>query len=68
MEIEKDSFWFNHRNDVISNFVKRYSSLETFVDIGGGNGFVSKRLQDEGIPTILLEPGKYGVLNAKNRG
>ena len=68
MEIEKDSYWFNHRNDIILNFVKKYSSFKNFLDIGGGNGFVSKRLQDEGVPTILLEPGIDGVLNAKNRG
>lgn len=68
MQIEQDSFWFDHRNNVIAEGVKKHNQGKLFVDIGGGNGFVSKRLQDEGIDVVLLEPGEVGTLNAKKRG
>jgi 2-polyprenyl-3-methyl-5-hydroxy-6-metoxy-1,4-benzoquinol methylase len=68
LQIEKDSFWFKHRNRCISKLVSRLSPDEIFFDIGGGNGYVSKGLQEEGIKTVLLEPGEKGVANAKNRG
>ena len=67
-QIEEDSFWFKHRNNIISNSVQKYSPDELFFDIGGGNGFVAKRLQDDGIKTILVEPGKTGAINAHNKG
>ena len=37
-------------------------------DIGGGNGFVAKALQDAGIEVVLVEPGPDGVRNAQLRG
>ncbi|MDR9366578.1 MAG: methyltransferase domain-containing protein [Balneolaceae bacterium] len=67
MQIEENSFWFNHRNDVIVEVVKKYRSGKDFFDIGGGNGFVSKRLQKEGIKTAVLEPGLTGAKNSKKR-
>jgi 2-polyprenyl-3-methyl-5-hydroxy-6-metoxy-1,4-benzoquinol methylase len=68
LQIEQDSFWFNHRNNIIANSVKKHNSDKIFFDIGGGNGFVAKRLQDDGIKTILVEPGKTGAINAYKRG
>jgi len=68
MKIEQDSFWFNHRNNVIAESVQKHSAEKIFFDIGGGNGFVAKRLQDDGIKTILVEPGKMGAINAYKRG
>lgn len=65
--IEDDSFWFNHRNDCIAECIKKSYKNGEIVDIGGGNGFVSKRLQEEGYEVILVEPGN-GVGNAKKRG
>ena len=67
-EIEKDSFWFNHRNNCIIEAVKMYSPNEVFFDVGGGNGYVAKGLEDNNIPTVLIEPGIEGALNAKERG
>lgn len=67
-EIEENSFWFKHRNSCITQLVKKYSPNEVFFDVGGGNGFVSKGLQDAGIPTVLVEPGLQGALNATKRG
>ena len=68
LKIEQDSFWFNHRNNIIANSVQKYSPNEIFFDIGGGNGFVAKRLQDDGIKTILVEPGEMGAISAYKRG
>lgn len=68
MQIEENSFWFRHRNNVIAESVKKHSGEEIFFDIGGGNGFVSKRLQDDGNTVLLVEPGKIGAMNAYKRG
>lgn len=67
-QIEKDNFWFKHRNNCITVTVKYYSPGDVFFDIGGGNGFVAKSLQDNNIDTVLVEPGIDGALNAKKRG
>jgi 2-polyprenyl-3-methyl-5-hydroxy-6-metoxy-1,4-benzoquinol methylase len=67
-EIEKDSFWFNHRNNCIIEAVKIHSPNEIFFDIGGGNGFVAKGLNENNIQSVLIEPGIEGALNAKRRG
>lgn len=67
LQIEQDSFWFNHRNNVIIETVKKYSPEKTFFDIGGGNGFVAKGLQDSDIKVVLIEPGLNGAINSKKR-
>lgn len=67
-EIEKNSFWFKHRNNCIIEAVKIYSKNETFFDIGGGNGYVAKGLEENNIETVLIEPGLDGVINARERG
>lgn len=66
-QLEEDSFWFKHRNNCIIEAVKRHCSESIFFDIGGGNGFVSKALQDQGIESVLVEPGIQGCLNAQKR-
>ena len=66
--LEDNSFWFKHRNNCITSLVKEYVADKPFFDVGGGNGFVSKHLQDNGIQTCLVEPGIQGCLNAKKRG
>lgn len=63
--IEENSYWFLHRNDCIVYAVKRFPPKDTLLDIGGGNGFVAKRLLAEGISTAVLEPGKTGAHIAK---
>lgn len=67
-QIENDSFWFNHRNNCITETVAHYSPNDTFFDIGGGNGFVTKGLENKNIDSVLIEPGIAGALNAKKRG
>src|SRR5882762_915370 len=66
-QIEENSFWFNHRNNCVREAVLRYSPNSIFFDIGGGNGFVARELENKGISTVLVEPGIQGCLNAKKR-
>lgn len=66
--VENTSFWFQHRNHVISQLVTDFSPDEDFFDIGGGNGCVSEALQAAGLEVVLIEPGPDGAKNAKQRG
>jgi SAM-dependent methyltransferase len=66
-QVEDSSFWFRHRNNCIVSLVEKYSKNDLFFDIGGGNGFVTKALQDANIQAVLIEPGEEGVSNAKLR-
>ena len=67
-QIEDKSFWFRHRNKVIYEIVNRYHNKGIFYDIGGGNGYVAKYLQDNNINVTMVEPGKDGPPNARDRG
>ena len=64
-QLEDKSFWFKHRNDCIASVIKRFPPIGAILDIGGGNGFVTKRIIDEGFEAALLEPGATGAFNAK---
>ena len=66
--VEDRSFWFAHRNRCILSLARRFPPDGVFLDIGGGNGYVTKGLMDAGIACILLEPGIDGALSAHARG
>lgn len=66
--VEDGSFWFGHRNGVIVEAVRQFPPGGPLVDVGGGNGFVSRGLEEAGFPTILVEPGRTGAANACRRG
>lgn len=68
LRLEENSFWFQHRNRLIIEVAKKYAPKSLFWDIGGGNGYVAKGLQDAGIETVLLEPGESGCFHAQARG
>ncbi|MCW5900203.1 MAG: class I SAM-dependent methyltransferase [Flavobacteriales bacterium] len=68
LRIEDRSFWFRHRNDIIIAAIRNFHGGGAFFDIGGGNGFVAKGIQDAGYPVVLVEPGPSGARNAKARG
>ena len=65
--VEERSYWFHHRNDVIVAAIRRRPPSGTFFDVGGGNGFVAKAIQDAGFRVALVEPGR-GAFNALRRG
>lgn len=66
--VEDDSFWFRHRNACIAAAMERYAPSGLFLDIGGGNGYVARGLQELGIEVALVEPGLVGARNAIQRG
>ncbi len=70
MEIEDQSFWFQHRNKCITRLVSNFPPPgdRTIFDVGGGNGVVAKGLIDSGFDVVLVEPGREGVQNALKRG
>jgi SAM-dependent methyltransferase len=67
-QVEDVSFWFQHRNACIFEAMKQYPPSGPVFDIGGGNGFVAKGMQDVGFEVVLLEPGAAGCRNAQRRG
>jgi len=62
-QIEDASFWFAHRNRCIAAAAGRFPPAGPIVDVGGGNGFVSRGLIDAGFGAIVLEPGPAGARN-----
>ncbi len=67
--LEDTSFWFAHRNRVIVDAIRReLPPPGLLLDIGGGNGFVSRGLSQASYRTIMLEPSEAGVANARARG
>lgn len=63
--LEDQSYWFRHRNDCILSALERFPPQGMLLDVGGGNGFVTRRILDEGYPAALVEPGPTGAFNAK---
>ncbi len=68
LELEDNSFWFRHRNQVIIEVMRQHPPSGPVYDVGGGNGYVSLGLQNAGFPVVLVEPGVAGVKNARARG
>ena len=68
LSIEDTSFWFRHRNNCILGAVKQFPPSTPFFDVGGGNGYVAKALQDTGLEVVVVEPGSIGAQNARHRG
>ena len=67
-QVEDSSFWFRHRNHCILEALKQFPPAGAVFDVGGGNGFVAKALQDAGFEVVLVEPGVAGARNAQHRG
>lgn len=72
-ELEKNSQWFNARNQTILDALNRFPVRKAFIDVGGGNGYQLKFLQQHyfekrNITSALCEPGVAGCANAAGRG
>ncbi len=67
--IEDTSWWFQYRAQVLIDMAERYfvREVET-LDIGGGNGYTTSRLQQAGFRTALIEPSYEACIHAKQRG
>lgn len=68
LDLEDSSFWFRHRNRCIVAAMRRLPPDGLLLDIGGGNGFVARGLQDAGFQVAVVEPGEAGSLAARRRG
>lgn len=66
--LEDDSFWFRHRNEVIVEMLRQFPPNGVLFDVGGGNGYVAAGAERAGFPTVLVEPGRTGAENARQRG
>jgi hypothetical protein len=66
--VEDNSSWFKHRNECKAYLANQFSGHNDFWDIGGGNGFVTKTLQEGGYQAVLVELGVQGAENARKRG
>ncbi len=68
LELEDNSFWFRHRNQVIIEMMRQHPPSGPVYDVGGGNGYVSLGIQNAGFKVVLVEPGPEGIKNARARG
>lgn len=68
LQLEDHSFWFRHRNRCILELLRVFPPPGPFLDIGGGNGFVSCAIERAGMDVALLEPGPEGAHAARRRG
>jgi SAM-dependent methyltransferase len=66
--VEDSSFWFGHRNRCILEVMKLFPPAGVVFDVGGGNGYVARAIQESGSEVVLVEPGLAGVRNAVKRG
>jgi SAM-dependent methyltransferase len=66
--LEDESFWFQHRNECIFHALAKRPFEGPLLDVGGGNGAVSRALERHGLSTVVLEPGPEGANNARKRG
>lgn len=66
--IEDSSFWFGHRNRCILEAIRLFPPPGALFDVGGGNGYVARAIQESGLEVVLVEPGLAGVRNASKRG
>ena len=41
-ELEDGSYWFEHRNDCITALVRKFPPAGCILDVGGGNGYVTR--------------------------
>lgn len=66
-DCEEGSFWFRHRQDIISFLTTNYKTY-SLLDVGGGNGRLCYHLQKKGINCVLIEPGRQAIINAQKLG
>ena len=67
-EVEESSFWFRHRAECVLTLLAQANVAGRVVDLGGGIGFVAKRVQDAGHDVLLVDPAPDAVRRAQARG
>jgi hypothetical protein len=67
-EAEDSSGWHRHRAQIVVGAVTRFPPPGMLMDLGGGNGYVSRALVQAGIPSLLVEPVHEATRTAYQRG
>lgn len=67
VDIEDESFWFQHRAEVVATVLRRFPPPGCLFDLGGGNGFMVRALRSRGWDAIVVEPRPEGVRNSLAR-
>ena len=68
-EVEDNSWWFKYRAKCIKSFILKYIDKDRFIcDIGGGNGYTTKIMQNSGKEMVLIEPSIQACYNGSKRG
>lgn len=66
--VDETSFWFDHRNQVIEQFLRRYSQGGSILEVGSGSGVVAAHLASRGWVVASVEPIEGGAIRAAQRG
>lgn len=67
--LEDRSWWFKHRIKIFLMIGKHFFDKNKLIcDIGGSNGYNTKKFQDRGYDVKLIEPTKQACENAYKRG
>ncbi|MDR3049403.1 MAG: class I SAM-dependent methyltransferase [Elusimicrobiota bacterium] len=71
-DIDAVSWWVAYRIKIVNSLMKKYFARQTdsllVADIGGANGYISKKLMDNGWRMLLIEPTVRACFNAKKHG
>ena len=67
--VEDDSWWFQHRADIILEKMWQYfDKSKLTADVGGGNGYTTCKAKESGFNMLLVEPSERACQNALSRG
>ena len=66
--IEDNSFWYKHRNNIITTIIRKHHISGAIYEVGAGNGAVAIALQNQGYEIITIEPTLSSTKNQINRG
>lgn len=67
-EIERFSYWYQHRNRCFSSIVRRFPPAGPIFEIGSGNGSVALALQEAGQEVVAIEPTVNSAIMSRRRG
>jgi len=67
-EVEDRSFWYQHRNALLLDVLRRFPYQGWLFEIGAGNGAVARALEAAGLPVVAVEPTVAWAKRARQRG
>jgi len=67
-DVDDDSFWFKHRNDMIAKALAKFAPNGTFLEVGAGSGAVAGHLSQLGRTVAAVEPILAGAAATAQRG